>query len=339
MHLYAIINAVLLLQLQGFHFALLKTPTDSPGRTIDPSWLRQPKKHDLDLISDNDGVHQDGTGGDISSGEEDDNLNLYPFSTLFPNFLESTVEHQETTVLPDSTVSIALNSSQDANVTDDDSGIKTKNNTLSSNATHHITINSNVLNSTFNETVFNKTSTTPATNSTEEASPDPNVGSELNNNTVDNYNITTKVPRHFSDSTGTTTHKILQNTTNIASTSTTENIMTTTMNELGFAVGNNSDRALATDAKKNRNSVAWGAILGIGLAVCFVAMVVYIILRQRDHRNFMHRKLVEEFPTDPVLRLDNTEPLDLKYNGSAYYNPGLQMDHIQMTNFPRGHEN
>lgn len=38
-----------------------------------------------------------------------------------------------------------------------------------------------------------------------------------------------------------------------------------------------------------------------------------------------------------VLRLENSEPLDLKFDGFAYYNPGLQGDNIQMTNFPQGH--
>ncbi len=37
-----------------------------------------------------------------------------------------------------------------------------------------------------------------------------------------------------------------------------------------------------------------------------------------------------------VLRLDNSAPLDLKYNGFGYNNPGLQGDNIQMTNFPQG---
>lgn len=38
-----------------------------------------------------------------------------------------------------------------------------------------------------------------------------------------------------------------------------------------------------------------------------------------------------------VLRLDNSEPLDLKFDGFGYYNPGLQGDNIQMTSFPQGH--
>lgn len=35
-----------------------------------------------------------------------------------------------------------------------------------------------------------------------------------------------------------------------------------------------------------------------------------------------------------VLRLDNSEPLDLNIARVAYYNPGLQGDNIQMTSFP-----
>lgn len=35
-----------------------------------------------------------------------------------------------------------------------------------------------------------------------------------------------------------------------------------------------------------------------------------------------------------VLRLDNSEPLDLNYGRGAYYNPALQMDNFQMTNIP-----
>lgn len=36
----------------------------------------------------------------------------------------------------------------------------------------------------------------------------------------------------------------------------------------------------------------------------------------------------------PVLRLDNSEPLDLNFGRSAYYNPGLQGDNIQMSHIP-----
>nr|XP_057947676.1 mucin-15 isoform X2 [Doryrhamphus excisus] len=38
--------------------------------------------------------------------------------------------------------------------------------------------------------------------------------------------------------------------------------------------------------------------------------------------------------SERVLRLDNSDPLDLNFGGSAYYNPGLQGDNIQMSNIP-----
>uniref|UniRef100_W5KFQ4 Si:ch211-98n17.5 n=1 Tax=Astyanax mexicanus TaxID=7994 RepID=W5KFQ4_ASTMX len=108
---------------------------------------------------------------------------------------------------------------------------------------------------------------------------------------------------------------------------------------VSFDMRGNSERGVSPDFKQNAKSQAWGAIVGIGVAVGFVALVVYVIMKRRSHRDFSHRKLVEDMPPDPVLRLDNSEPLDLKYDGSGYYNPGVQGDNIQMTNFPRGHSN
>uniref|UniRef100_A0A667Z4T3 Uncharacterized protein n=1 Tax=Myripristis murdjan TaxID=586833 RepID=A0A667Z4T3_9TELE len=99
------------------------------------------------------------------------------------------------------------------------------------------------------------------------------------------------------------------------------------------------NRSFASDVKKNKKKEAWEAILGTAVAVACVGLLVYIILKKKHQRDFSHRKLVEEFASDPVLRLDNSEPLDLNYGGSAYSNPGLQMDNIQMTNFPGRNNN
>uniref|UniRef100_A0A4W4H7D5 Mucin-15 n=1 Tax=Electrophorus electricus TaxID=8005 RepID=A0A4W4H7D5_ELEEL len=104
-----------------------------------------------------------------------------------------------------------------------------------------------------------------------------------------------------------------------------------------FDVKGGTDRGVSSDIQKNTNNHAWGAILGIGIAVGITALAVYVITKWRNHRDFSHRKLVEDTRCDPVLRLDNSEPLDLKFDGCAYYNPGLQGDNIQMTNFPQGH--
>lgn len=63
-------------------------------------------------------------------------------------------------------------------------------------------------------------------------------------------------------------------------------------------------KGLASDAVQNKKkSESWGAILGTGVAVCFVAMVVFVIWRRRGRRDFTHRKLVEEFPSDPGRQL------------------------------------
>nr|XP_055060518.1 mucin-15 isoform X1 [Misgurnus anguillicaudatus] len=88
------------------------------------------------------------------------------------------------------------------------------------------------------------------------------------------------------------------------------------------------------DNVENKNGKAWAVILVIGIIVGLIALTAFIILNRRNNRDFSHRKLEEEMSPDPVLRLDNSEPLDF-----GYYNPGLQMDNIQMTNFPHGRLN
>ncbi|XP_016310411.1 mucin-15-like [Sinocyclocheilus anshuiensis] len=102
----------------------------------------------------------------------------------------------------------------------------------------------------------------------------------------------------------------------------------------------NSERGLSSDVSdvtESKKGQAWTVVLVIGIIVGVLALGAFIILNQRNKKDFSHRKLVEEMSPDPVLRLDNSEPLDLKFDGFGYYNPGLQGDNIQMTNFPQGH--
>ncbi|XP_062846014.1 mucin-15 [Trichomycterus rosablanca] len=115
----------------------------------------------------------------------------------------------------------------------------------------------------------------------------------------------------------------------------------TEMNRTGgsFNVRGDTDRGLSSATNDHHKNQAWGAFLGFTIAVSIVAMVIYVIQKRRGYRDFSHRKLVEDAPQDPVLRLDNSEPLDLKLGGFAYYNPGQQGDNIRMTNFPRGQYN
>uniref|UniRef100_A0AAQ4Q2U3 Uncharacterized protein n=1 Tax=Gasterosteus aculeatus aculeatus TaxID=481459 RepID=A0AAQ4Q2U3_GASAC len=90
------------------------------------------------------------------------------------------------------------------------------------------------------------------------------------------------------------------------------------------------------DASRSGRRGAWGAVLGTAVAVAVVGLVAYVILKRKHQKGFSHSKLVEEHPSDPVLRLDNSAPLDLDFGigRSAYYNPALQGDRIQMENLP-----
>ncbi|XP_058638537.1 mucin-15 isoform X2 [Onychostoma macrolepis] len=101
----------------------------------------------------------------------------------------------------------------------------------------------------------------------------------------------------------------------------------------------NSERGLSSDVSdgtESKKGQAWTIVLVIGIVVGVLALGAFIFLNRRNRRDFSHRKLVEEMSPDPVLRLDNSEPLDLKFDGFGYNNPGLQEDNIQMTNFPQG---
>lgn len=56
---------------------------------------------------------------------------------------------------------------------------------------------------------------------------------------------------------------------------------------------------LTSDIEQQSKSQAWGAILGIGVGVAIVGLVIYIIVKRRNYRDFSHRKLVEEMPSEP----------------------------------------
>ncbi|XP_017269642.1 mucin-15 isoform X2 [Kryptolebias marmoratus] len=98
----------------------------------------------------------------------------------------------------------------------------------------------------------------------------------------------------------------------------------------GSERGTGAQSGLESDPYRSKRNVAWLAVLGTTAVAACVGVVAYIILKKKHQKAFTHRKLVEEYPADPVLRLDNCEPLDLNFGGSAYSNPGLQADSIQM---------
>ncbi|XP_014834437.1 PREDICTED: mucin-15 isoform X2 [Poecilia mexicana] len=165
---------------------------------------------------------------------------------------------------------------------------------------------------------------------------------EINRSTT----VTTAAPEIKGSTTVTTAAPEIKGSTTKSSTTTEPPSETTTTAVLNtpesankkIAIG--SDRGSATDTGsvvdpyRSKRSVAWLAVLGTAAVTAVVGLVAYIILKKKHQKAFTHRKLVEEYPSDPVLRLDNGEPLDLNYGSSAYYNPGLQGDSIQMTNIP-----
>lgn len=56
---------------------------------------------------------------------------------------------------------------------------------------------------------------------------------------------------------------------------------------------------LSPDIQQQTKIQAWGAILGIGVGVAIIALVILIIVKRRNYRDFSHRKLVEDMPSDP----------------------------------------
>ncbi|CAL8352651.1 unnamed protein product [Merluccius merluccius] len=64
------------------------------------------------------------------------------------------------------------------------------------------------------------------------------------------------------------------------------------------AAGSNTEKGLATSSKRSKRNEAWAAILGTAVAVCVIALVVYVILKKKNQKDFSHRKLVE-FSSDP----------------------------------------
>lgn len=350
---YLKITVGFLLLLQGFQMALIQDSTDSPGRTIDKSWLRElPKMNDQTLPENQ-------ADADPSGMESSDDNASVPFNT---EEWEATYNQQRDSITSSGDGEIIVNATMvpiffDETVTDPDVPVTTVfqplptttpenksqiNETIeveeSQNSTTHLT-NATALPTTESTNV---SYTSPNNNNTQTFPPVTDPESWVTNyipNTT--YITTTDVPENQSPTTfpttevpspeTTTVQNVNDNTTSLAP-KTPEFINIT---DNSAASGSISDRGLATDKKKrSKRSEAWGAILVTAVAVAVVGIAIYVILKRKGQRDFTHRKLVEEFPSDPVLRLDNSEPLDLKFDGSAYYNRGLQMDDIQMTNFP-----
>ncbi|XP_054892999.1 mucin-15 [Poeciliopsis prolifica] len=382
------ITASLLLLLQAFHLVCLQNSTDSPGRTIDKTWLRKLdfRSENVDSSGDggfdqgadqaaafNNGLSSGTTSGFMTEEEEnmtsqDKNANSSDFSTIMSHAFEN--ETTEEPKLPDEAISPrnvtteSANSSQ-TNMTDPEEEFNSTTTADNTTSAPGLSNDINLQSTTTTEKPATTTTTvTPEedegsrnltentnTTMTTTAAPQMNrstskttAAPELNRPTTI---ITTAAPEIQGSTTksSTTTEPPSETTQTKSETTQTKSETTTTavldtpdLANKKIAIG--SDRGSVTDTDsvvdpyRSKRSVAWLAVLGTAAVTAVVGLVAYIILKKKHQKAFTHRKLVEEYPSDPVLRLDNSEPLDLNYRSLAYYNPGLQGDSIQMTNIP-----
>ncbi|XP_068430884.1 mucin-15 [Clinocottus analis] len=416
MERYLKITVGLLLFVQALHLASLQISTDSPGRMISPSWLRQLAKKKTVVSQNTSGTeeeaeyHQSSDGmasgsndseaiasGFMSVHSEEEN-NVIPkvnlpngtldeqtaatASSTLPSTLQT--EQPNGAIAPISTATAAPRHSSRINGTKAEVGLPNSKKNVAgrhklSNETSHnlttvtvpLTLQTEQPNATIspNTTVtaapggdssringteaeegpHNSTAmtsqipTTPPSKANSSSFPGHSNGTNLQTTTSspggnETQGPTTKpdgVPRlpNATESTNATTATPTTKRGATTAPITPERANRTDPDE---AAASSSERGLSKDAHQGQRAGGWGAILGIGVAVALVALVAYVILKKRFGTDFSHRKLVEEYPSDPVLRLDNAPPLDLDFGfgGSAYYNPGLQKDNIQMDNIP-----
>ncbi|KAK9971715.1 hypothetical protein ABG768_025068 [Culter alburnus] len=241
---------------------------------------------------------------------------------------------------------IALNSSSDPSDTSAESTTETEETATNTPTPEPEHTNQSALNDTY-------TSPKPETNTTESSFGESGSGYvplddvPTNSTTVSPATTTKDESVQYKTTVSPTKPPVYRTTTAEIPPAIPENITTPAPDSVNtgadltgpFDNKENSERGLSsdvTDATENRKGQAWAIVLAIGIVVGIIALAAFVILNRRNRRDFSHRKLVEETSPDPVLRLDNGEPLDLKFDGFGYYNPGLQGDNIQMTNFPQG---
>ncbi|XP_073320663.1 uncharacterized protein [Pagrus major] len=356
------ITAGLLLLVQTFHMASLQNSTDSPGRTIHREWLRKLAKNtagsqnaalpgeEIEYDQRADATTAE-SSNDYSSGiasgsmavynEEEENVTSQDKDTndgsddltavtatmppTNPNVTTKEPELTDTTVSPSNATTDPTNSSS-INTTEAEEGFNTtttpQNSTSSPNHSNHTDLQTTTSAPEGNAT---QVSTTKA----EDTRSTYATGS-TNMTTL----ITTATPETYSSSTTSSPTTVFSSEKTETSPATTTAAEKSNRTGEDSASGENPERGLESDPHRSKRNGAWGAVLGTAVAVAFVGLVAYVILKKKHQKGFSHRKLVEEFPSDPVLRLDNNEPLDLNLGGSAYYNPALQGDNIQMSNLP-----
>lgn len=356
MQLFLKTTAALLLFVQYFHLASLQESTDSPRPTIDSAWYRDKNKaggqNDVSGWTAEYGQGPAETnmesGIDYSSGTASGSMAYEPEeSTTAGDAANQTSENTttyETTQQPDTTASTTAPPTDldQMNMTDTDRELQNSTVTETTAVPDTSTVHANPQNSSAR---FRSTTSAPESNTIQQSTVEPNTGLSNDTGTMTTAAVTTAAapPETPAPSSMSPTSTAFSPETTETGPVTTPAAPSTSekaaVSDKGPGQGSSSERGLASDSQSNKRKGAWGGVLGTAVAVACVGLVAYIILKKKHHKAFSHRKLVEEFPSDPVLRLDNSEPLDLNFGGSAYYNPALQGDNIQMTNFPGRHKN
>lgn len=329
---------LLALTLHPVHLENFSDTTVAPGRTISKSWLRKPAlkfSSADDQTTDGSGV-ESGSAGTTSGSADDsvDETTQYPteYPTERPTVVNETTFATENHDGSVNTTTQLLNS----DVTNLDTG---------NNETVLESIEENPQNSTngLNSTEVQTTTPVPGQNATSATTVDSGEGitnKKENDVTTTTTTSTTAfpVPKETTQETSPELSTPEPTTSSPPETSTSAPVTPdrTNQSDKGApASGGTAERGFGSESEKRRRKSAWGAVLGTFVAIAVVGLVAYVILKKKHHKAFSHRKLEEDFPSDPVLRLDNSEPLDLNFGRAAYFNPGLQGDSIQMSPFPK----
>ncbi|KAM9410151.1 uncharacterized protein KZ484_002259 [Pholidichthys leucotaenia] len=336
------ITAILLLLFQVFQMSSLQNTTDSPGKTIDKTWLRQvqtvfenetdsgdPSTDYSGISSGSDLDGQTLLARDSGANGTTDELNAVT-TTLFPVFLNGTAippglpdtSVSTTATLTTTTTTAEPSNSSQVNVTEAPStpdSMTPLNTTSFPDSTNHADV---------------WPTTTAPENTTTAKSTTRQAGDQGLSSTTQTNLITTAAPAMNETSTTVAPPEIQETSPVITTTVAPNTVEIAKKIDTGDSSESTSDGEFPSDSHHTNRTRAWGAVLGTAVLVAFVGLVAYVIMRKKHRKAFSHRKLVEDYPSEPVHRLDNGEPLDLNFGGSAYYNPGLQGDSIQMTSIP-----
>ncbi|XP_026175915.1 mucin-15 [Mastacembelus armatus] len=189
MEQYLKITAGLLLFVQAFHLASFQDTTNSPGRTINPSWLRDLTKNaagsenedgqtdDYETIDTTAMESSNDYSGGITSGFTSDEraANAAPEDAALPHtFLNSSTEQPETTDSSASTTADLTNSSK-VNMTDAED--KSHNSTIIEQSEHTTTSSPD----SYNHTQLQSTTLAPDSNTTQDSTANPEEDGGLTN--------------------------------------------------------------------------------------------------------------------------------------------------------------